>query len=74
MVEVAFAFWSVVDLHQNDGARLVEADKVEGVLADIDAEDGDGVFRLARHGPGSLLGLAPGRRRGTTGSTAGPSH
>jgi hypothetical protein len=29
---------------QNDGATLVEADKVEGVLADVDAEDGDGLF------------------------------
>src|SRR5215471_8477472 len=43
---------------------LVEADEVEGVLADVDAEGGDGVFRLARHGPGSLLGSAP---RSTTG-------
>src|SRR5215467_6263810 len=51
-------------LAQNDGAALVEADEVEGVLADVDAEDGDGVFRLARHGPGSLLGSAP---RPTTG-------
>src|SRR5215467_11080256 len=46
-------------LAQNDGAALVEADEVECVLADVDAEDGDGVFRLARHGPGSLLGSAP---------------
>src|SRR5215831_19538268 len=51
-------------LAQNDGAALVEADEVEGVLADVDAEVGDGVFRLARHGPGSLLGSAP---RSTTG-------
>src|SRR5262245_5025824 len=46
-------------LVQNDGAALVEADEVEGVLADVDAEDGDGVFRLARHGLSSLLGEAP---------------
>src|SRR5215468_3241823 len=46
-------------LAQNDGAALVEADEVECVLADVDAEDGDGVFRVARHGPGSLLGSAP---------------
>src|SRR5215467_5674150 len=46
-------------LAQNDGAALVEADEMECVLADVDAEDGDGVFRLARHGPGSLLGSAP---------------
>src|SRR5215467_2350122 len=46
-------------LAQNDGAALVEADEVEDVLADVDAENGDGVFRVARHGPGSLLGSAP---------------
>src|SRR5262249_54568491 len=46
-------------LAQNDGAALVEADEVEDVLADVDAEDGDGVFRLARHGPGALFGSAP---------------
>src|SRR5215813_8687283 len=46
-------------LAQNDGAALVEADEVEGILADVDAEDGDGVFRLARHGLGSLFGSAP---------------
>jgi hypothetical protein len=28
----------------------VEADEVERVLANVNAEDGDGVFRLARHG------------------------
>ena len=56
-------------LAQNDGAALVEADEVDGVLADVDAEDGDGVFRLARHGPGFLLGSTP---HSTTGY--GPEH
>src|SRR5258705_5942306 len=35
---------------QNDGAAFVETDEVEGVLADVDAENGDGVFGMARHG------------------------
>jgi hypothetical protein len=35
---------------QDDGAALIKADEVEGVLADVDAEDGDGVCGLARHG------------------------
>ena len=37
-------------LAQNDGAALVQSDEVEGVLADVDAENGDGVFGMARHG------------------------
>src|SRR5262249_39485460 len=41
----------------------------EGVLADADAEDGDGVFRVARHGPGSLLWSAP---RSTLGDCGEP--
>jgi hypothetical protein len=61
---------------QNDGADLVEADEVEGALADadVDAENGDGVFGLPRHGRGSLLPLTPVRRGVLRGSTAGPSH
>src|SRR5262249_5246405 len=59
-------------LAQNDGAALVEADEVECVLAD--AEDGDGVFRVGRHGRAPCLGWPPARRWGTAGSTAGPSH
>jgi len=35
---------------QNDGAALVETDEVEGGLADVDAENGDGIFGMARHG------------------------
>ena len=36
-------------LAQNDGAALVEADEVEGVLANVDAEGGNGVFRTLAH-------------------------
>src|SRR6516225_11587788 len=61
-------------LAQNDGAALVEADEVKGVLADVDAENGDGVFRVARHGRAPCLGEPPARRWGTAKSTAGPSH
>src|SRR5262249_45751896 len=46
-------------LGQNDGAALVEAGEVEGVLSDGDAEVVDGVFRPARQGPGSFVGSAP---------------
>src|SRR5262245_11486786 len=35
---------------QNDGAAPVETDEVEGILADVDAENGDCVFGMARHG------------------------
>jgi hypothetical protein len=40
-------------------ATLVEADEVEGVLTDVDAEGGDGGFRQTRHGPGSCLCQPP---------------
>jgi hypothetical protein len=40
-------------------ATLVEADEVEGVLTDVDAEGGDGVFRQTRQGPGSCLCQPP---------------
>ena len=49
-------------LAQNDGAALVEADAVEGALTHVDAEDGDGVFRVARHGRTPCLGAPPARR------------
>src|SRR2546423_1546743 len=37
-------------LAQHDGAPLVEANEMEDVLADVDAEHGNGAFGLARHG------------------------
>jgi hypothetical protein len=61
-------------LAQRDGATLVEAEQMEGVLADIDAQRGDGSglgFGHALHGVGSLL-LFP--LSGEMGSAAGPSH
>jgi hypothetical protein len=58
---------------QDDGAALIEADEVEGVLADVDAEDGDGVGGPARHG-GAPYCHHPHSTRGTAGSTAGRSH
>jgi hypothetical protein len=44
---------------QDDGAALIEADEVEGVLADVDAEDGDGVSGLARHGGAPYCRVPP---------------
>jgi len=49
-------------LAQNDGAALVAADAVEGALTHVDAEDGDGVFGVARHGGTPCLGEPPARR------------
>ena len=43
---------------QHDGTALAEADEVEGVLADVDTEHGDGVFGLAWHG-GLLAPVTP---------------
>jgi hypothetical protein len=40
--------WRRETLALNGGAALVEADEVEGVLADVDTENGYGVFRVAR--------------------------
>jgi hypothetical protein len=40
-------------------APLVEAGEVECVLADVDAENGDGDFKVARHGPGLLAWMSP---------------
>src|SRR5205823_13043578 len=45
-------------LAQHDGAPLVEANEMEDVLADVDAEHGNGAFGLARHG-GLLCSWAP---------------
>ena len=56
---------------QNDGAALVETDEVEGVLADVDAGNGDGVFGMASMaGPCSWSPPT----RGYCENTAGPFH
>jgi hypothetical protein len=44
---------------QDDAATPVEPDEVEGVLADVDAEDGDGVCGLARHSGAPYCRLPP---------------
>jgi hypothetical protein len=57
----------VILLAQSDGAALVEANEVEGVLTGVDAEHGDGIFRVARHGAGSLLVVTPRSTQGYCG-------
>ena len=57
---------------QDDGAALIEADEVEGVLADVDAEDGDGVVDW--RGMAGLVTRLPPFDAGYCGRTAGPSH
>src|SRR5215467_6548477 len=64
-------------LTQHDGAGLVVANDMEGVLADIDAGDGDtGMSCASGHWAGAPIAAAPLssviRWRG--GSTAGPFH
>jgi len=55
---------------QHDGSTVVEAEKMEGVLADVDAKSGDGGGRralgygYADHGVGSLLLFPPQREIG----------
>jgi hypothetical protein len=59
-------------LTQHDGASLIETYDVEGVLADIDADDGNRAVEILRHGvllvvgaPGQLPSLA-GQEHGRT--------
>jgi hypothetical protein len=56
---------------QDDGAAPVEAN--ERVLADVDAEDGNGVSGLVMHG-GAPYRYSPPSNLGYCGSTAGPFH
>jgi len=51
-------------LAQHDGSTVVEADEMEGILADVEAKRGEGGrlgFGYADHGIGSLLLFPPQR-------------